>query len=84
MSEPKAVAPDAGEVVPGVWHWAIADDRIGGHFSAAHALATTEGTVLIDPLPLAATGLERLGSVCAIWPAVLCPASSSFSQSIFC
>lgn len=66
MSEPKAVAADVEEVVPGVWHWAVADDRIGGYFSAAHALGTAEGTVLIDPLPLAAAGLERLGSVSAI------------------
>lgn len=76
MSEPTAVAPDAEEVVPGVWHWALADDRIGGHFSAAHALATPGGTVLIDPLPLAPAGLERLGTVFAI-----CLTTSSHQRS---
>jgi len=76
MSEPKAVAPDAEEVVPGVWYWSIADDRIGGHFSAAHALGTTDGTVLIDPLPIAPAGLERLGTVSAI-----CLTTSSHQRS---
>lgn len=76
MSEPKAVAPDVEQVVPGVWHWAIADERIGGYYSAAHALATPGGTVLIDPLPLAATGLERLGRVSAI-----CLTTSSHQRS---
>jgi hypothetical protein len=76
MSEPKAVAEDVEQVVPGVWHWAIADERIGGHFSAAHALDTPDGAVLIDPLPLAAAGLERLGAVAAI-----CLTTSSHQRS---
>lgn len=76
MSEPKAVAADVEEVVPGVWHWAVADDRIGGYFSAAHALGTTGGVVLIDPLPLAAAGFDRLGAVTAI-----CLTTSSHQRS---
>lgn len=76
MSEPKAIAADVLEVVPGVWHWAVADDRIGGYFSAAHALQTAEGIVLIDPLPLAAAGLDRLGAVMAI-----CLTTSSHQRS---
>lgn len=76
MSEPRAVAADAAEVVPGVWHWAISDERIGGHLSAAHALAGPGGVVLIDPLPLAAAALERLGAVTAI-----CLTTSSHQRS---
>jgi hypothetical protein len=66
MSEPRAVASEATEVVPGVWHWAIADERIGGYYSAAHALSATDGVVLIDPLPLEPGGLESIGPVSAI------------------
>lgn len=66
MSEPKAVAERIEEVVPGVLHWHLADDRIGGHTSAAHAVVGEEGTVLIDPLPLAAEAAAQLGPVSAI------------------
>ena len=64
MSEPSEVAPGVEEVVPGVWHWRIHDGRID-FLSAAHAVQTDEGTVLIDPLPLASEALERLGNVVA-------------------
>lgn len=66
MVEPQAVADRVEEVVPGVFHWRIADERIGGFTSAAHAVADDAGTVLIDPLPLAADELERLEPVGAI------------------
>lgn len=66
MSEPKAVAASAEEVVPGVWHWHVADDRIGGFLSAAHAFAAGDGVVLVDPLPLEPEALARLGRVAAI------------------
>jgi glyoxylase-like metal-dependent hydrolase (beta-lactamase superfamily II) len=62
VSEPQAVAQEVEEVVPGVWHWSISDERIGGFISAAHAAST----VLIDPLPLAPEAFERLGPVSAI------------------
>ena len=65
MSEPSEIAPGAEEVVPGVWHWRIHDDRID-FVSAAHAVQTDDGTVLIDPLALASEALERLGVVVAI------------------
>ena len=63
MSEPRAVAAAMEEVVPGVWHWHVSDERIGGATSAAHAVADGDGVVLIDPLPLAEKALERLSPV---------------------
>src|SRR5262245_28100595 len=66
MSEPKAVASGIDEVTSGVWHWRLADDRIGGHTSAAHAVETSGGAVLIDPLPLADDALEQLAPIEAI------------------
>lgn len=62
MAEPSAIAEAVEEVVPGVWHWRLRDDRIGGAWSAAHAI---DG-VLIDPLPLAEDALRSLGEVTAI------------------
>ena len=38
MSEPKAVAAKIVEVVPGVWHWSLEDERIGGFIGSAHAV----------------------------------------------
>jgi glyoxylase-like metal-dependent hydrolase (beta-lactamase superfamily II) len=66
LSEPKAVAAEVSEVVPGVWHWRIEDERINGFTSAAHAVASDHGVVLIDPLPLAPEALVSLGPVAAI------------------
>jgi len=65
VSEPRAIASKVEEVVPGVWHWRVDDDRID-FISAAHAVQTDEGTVLIDPLPLAPEALGQLGTVTAI------------------
>lgn len=62
MAEPSAIAETVEEVVPGVWHWRLRDDRIGGAWSAAHAV---DG-VLIDPLPLAEDAFRSLGEVTAI------------------
>src|SRR5581483_6416996 len=66
VSEPQAIAQSLEEVVPGVWHWHVSDERIGGFISAAHAVRSDEGVVLIDPLPLAAEAMSRLGEVSAI------------------
>jgi glyoxylase-like metal-dependent hydrolase (beta-lactamase superfamily II) len=65
MTEPKETAQSLQEVVPGVFHWHVHDDRID-FISAAHALRTGEGTVLIDPLPLAGSPLGSLRPAIAI------------------
>jgi len=66
MSEPSTVAQSLEDVVPGVFHWRISDERIGGHTSASHALLTGDGSVLVDPLPLAPEALMELRPVNAI------------------
>ncbi len=76
MSEPNAVAEGAEEVVPGIWHWHLADDRIGGYVSSAHAVRGDDGVVLIDPLPLAEEPFDALGDVTAI-----CLTTSSHQRS---
>jgi glyoxylase-like metal-dependent hydrolase (beta-lactamase superfamily II) len=76
VSEPQAVAESVEEVVPGVWHWHDADERIGGYVSAAHAVRADDGVVLVDPLPLAIQALAGLGDVTAI-----CLTTSSHQRS---
>lgn len=66
VSEPKAVAQEAWEIVPGLWHWNLDDERIGGFIGASHAVATEEGTVLIDPHPLGEDALAGLGAIAAV------------------
>jgi hypothetical protein len=66
MSEPRTEAAAVEEIVPGIVHWRILDERIHGHVSAAHALLGEDGAVLVDPLPLAADVLSSLGEVAAI------------------
>lgn len=66
MSEPSAIAERVDLVVPGLLHWTVHDDRIDNR-SDAWALVTTDGgTVLVDPLPLAADAAGVLGTVKAI------------------
>jgi hypothetical protein len=65
MSAPSAVADRAEEVVPGVWHWSLHDERID-FVGSSHAISAPEGTVLIDPHALAEDALARLGPVAAI------------------
>jgi hypothetical protein len=71
MSEPKAIAATVEIVVPGVWRWSVQDDRIG-YESDAHAIASGDRVVLIDPLRLEAAALERLGPVDAICLTAAC------------
>jgi glyoxylase-like metal-dependent hydrolase (beta-lactamase superfamily II) len=77
VSEPKAIAERAEEILPGLWHWQLADERIGGHLGAAHAVRSDGGgVVLIDPLPLAGEGVAGLGTTEAI-----CLTTSSHQRS---
>jgi glyoxylase-like metal-dependent hydrolase (beta-lactamase superfamily II) len=67
MAEPPAVADELQEVVPGVFHWSVANPRLGGLTSASHAIRTESGdSVLIDPVRLADEPLGRLTPVAAI------------------
>ncbi|MCP3139848.1 MBL fold metallo-hydrolase [Pyxidicoccus xibeiensis] len=67
MSEPQGKAKRLVEVVPGVHHWTLSDDRIGGTRSDAYAVVDVDGAVvLIDPLPIDEEVLRRLGDVNAI------------------
>jgi glyoxylase-like metal-dependent hydrolase (beta-lactamase superfamily II) len=65
VSEPKSVASQSEEVVPGVRRWSIHDERID-FVGAAYAVTTEVGVVMIDPLPLEAEALAELGRVEAI------------------
>ncbi|CAI8734822.1 MBL fold metallo-hydrolase [Methylocaldum szegediense] len=71
MSEPKAIATTIESVVPGVWRWTVQDDRIG-YESDAHAVASHDRIVLIDPLRVETGVLERLGPVEAICLTAAC------------
>jgi glyoxylase-like metal-dependent hydrolase (beta-lactamase superfamily II) len=67
VAEPSAVAENLETVVPGVFHWRIENDRIGGATSASHAVRTDAGdTVVIDPVQLIDDALEALTPVSAI------------------
>ncbi|MCP3099686.1 MBL fold metallo-hydrolase [Myxococcus sp. K15C18031901] len=67
MSEPKGKARRLVEVVPGVHHWSVSDDRIGGSRSDAYAVVDDDGAVvLIDPLPIDEAKLRELGDITAI------------------
>jgi hypothetical protein len=67
MSEPRTAASSVEELEDvDVVYWHIADDRIGGFVSTAYGLRTDEGLVMVDPLPLEAPALERLGEIRAI------------------
>jgi glyoxylase-like metal-dependent hydrolase (beta-lactamase superfamily II) len=65
VTEPRAVASSFEEVAPGVWHWLVRNERIRA-WSSAHAVSSDEGTVLVDPVPLASEALAQLGDVTAI------------------
>lgn len=59
MAEPDSVAESVEEIVPGVWHWRLQDNRIGGYWGASHAVPG----VLIDPHPLEDEAFARLGEI---------------------
>ncbi|UCH63446.1 MAG: MBL fold metallo-hydrolase [Fidelibacterota bacterium] len=66
MSEPKARADRIQLLNPWLYHWSVLDDRIGDYRSDAYAVLTSDGKVLIDPLPLAEEALAEIGKVAAI------------------
>ena len=65
MSEPKTVARSMTEILPGLYHYTIDDERIKTR-SDAYAVAADGRVVLIDPVPLDPAQLGRLGAVEAI------------------
>lgn len=78
MAEPNAVAESTEEVVPGVWRWFVANERIGGAESTAHAVAGPDGIVLVDPVRLAPEPLAALGDVTAILLTAQCHQRSAW------
>jgi glyoxylase-like metal-dependent hydrolase (beta-lactamase superfamily II) len=60
MTEPREIASQVEEVVPGVCHWRIHNSNIGGAVSSSHAIVTGDGCVLIDPVRLADAALAEL------------------------
>lgn len=65
MSEPRAVAASIDTLLPGVLHYHLEDERIDTR-SDAYVVATPEGAILIDPLPLAGAAFASIGRVAAI------------------
>jgi len=65
MSEPSTRATSVEEIAPGLYHWSLQDDRIHTE-THSYAIATDDGTVLIDPLPLEEDALKSLGDIRAI------------------
>jgi glyoxylase-like metal-dependent hydrolase (beta-lactamase superfamily II) len=66
MIEPKTQAGEIHHLFPWLWHWTISDDRLGDFRSDAFAVKTSDGIVMIDPLPLAPSVATKLQDVCAI------------------
>ena len=67
MSEPSEVATQVERVADGVWTWTVSDDRIGGAPSTTVAVEAVRGAlVLVNPLRLEETELDRLGDVAAL------------------
>jgi hypothetical protein len=65
MSEPRAEAKSIETLVPGVTHYHLDDERIATR-SDAYVVASREGAILIDPLPLAVEEFGSIGSIAAI------------------
>jgi hypothetical protein len=78
MAEPNAVAESAEEVVPGVWHWAVLNDRIGGAESSSHAVAGPEGAIFVDPVRVAEDALEGFARVTAVCLTAQCHQRSAW------
>ncbi len=67
--EPEERADRFVPVVPGVIRWGVSERRIGGMHGESYAVRLDGQQILVDPLPLTETALERLearGTVQAI------------------
>ncbi|HSI96728.1 MAG TPA: hypothetical protein VK926_00055 [Gaiellaceae bacterium] len=78
MTEPSVVAMGLEEVAPDVYHWRIENDLIGGEWSSSHAVRAAEGSVLVDPVLLAADALGRLEPVVAVVLTAACHQRSAW------
>jgi glyoxylase-like metal-dependent hydrolase (beta-lactamase superfamily II) len=65
MAEPKTVAKRVEEVVPGLFHYQIEDERIR-HISDGYALVADGSVTLIDPLPVEEAALRPFGMIAAV------------------
>jgi glyoxylase-like metal-dependent hydrolase (beta-lactamase superfamily II) len=65
MSEPRSVARAVEEILPGLFHYSVLDDRIETE-SDAYAVVEAGKVVLVDPLRLEDAAFERRGTVEAI------------------
>jgi glyoxylase-like metal-dependent hydrolase (beta-lactamase superfamily II) len=65
MTEPKTIARSIAEIVPGLFHFSIQDERIKSQ-SDAYALVANDRVTLVDPILLDPTQLQRLGKVEAV------------------
>lgn len=72
MSEPREVAQIVVPVVDGVYHWRIRNSAIGGAVSSSHAVVAGDECVLIDPVAVEASALERLPRPTAIVLSAVC------------
>jgi hypothetical protein len=66
MTEPIEIADTAEQVVPGIWHWQIANSGIGGAVSSCQLYASDEGGILVDPVHLADEAMAQLPRPAAI------------------
>jgi hypothetical protein len=66
MTEPVEIAETAEQVVPGIWHWQVANSAIGGSISSCQLFASDDGAILVDPVRLADGTLAALPRPAAI------------------
>jgi len=66
MTEPREIAQEIQEVVPGVFHWRIRNSNIGGAISSSHAVVRDDACVFIDPVRLSEQCLATLPAPTAV------------------
>jgi len=67
MAEPAARGLRIDDLLPCLMHWSITDERIEGFRSDAFAVHTTDGLMVIDPVPLTADLQTRLEGAAGIF-----------------